>query len=42
MLADPKDISPIRIVPEIDNSGSSARIILEQNKFSKKVTYNSG
>ena len=29
-----------RFFPEIDHSGSSARITLEQNKFGKKVTAN--
>ena len=26
--------------PKIDNSGSISRIVLEQNKFSQKVTFN--
>ena len=30
----------IRVVPGIDHSGIDARIVLEQNKFSKKVTSN--
>ena len=30
----------IRVFPKIDLSGSSARIVLEQDKFSKKVTSN--
>ena len=29
-----------RRIPKIDRSGSSARIVLEKNKFSKKVTSN--
>ena len=27
----------IRVFPKIDHSGSSVRIVLEQNKFSKKL-----
>ena len=27
-----------RVFPKVDHSGNDARIVLEQNKFSKKVT----
>ena len=29
-----------RVFPKVYNSGNYARIVLEQNKFSKKVTSN--
>ena len=28
------------VFPKIDHSSSAARIVLEQNKFNKEVTYN--
>ena len=30
----------IRVVPEVDHSGNNGRIVLDQNKFNKKVTHN--
>ena len=30
----------IRVFSKIENSGSAARIVLDQNEFSKKVTSN--
>ena len=35
LSVEPRD--PSRIFPKIDHSGSAARIVLEQNKFSKKL-----
>ena len=29
-----------RVFPKVDHSGNDARIVLEQNKFSKKITSN--
>ena len=36
--AETSDESDNQDFPKIDHSGSSTRIVLEQNKFSKKVT----